>query len=165
MASEQTGDGVSTRLTLAAEVGLATRDDLPAMVELLGLLFAQEADFTPDTAAQARGLTMILDDPAIGSLMVARRESKVIGMVNLLYTVSTALGERVAWLEDLIVHPAARSAGIGSRLCQAAQAEARKQGCRRITLLTDHDNLVAQRFYARHGFQPSAMRPLRLALD
>jgi ribosomal protein S18 acetylase RimI-like enzyme len=41
---------------------------------------------------------------------------------------------------------------------------ARRKGCKRITLLTDEDNVSAQRFYAKHGFQCSSMVAVRLSL-
>src|SRR3954467_4625270 len=41
----------------------ATKKDLPALVELLGVLFAQEADFVPDATKQGRALEAILGDP------------------------------------------------------------------------------------------------------
>jgi ribosomal protein S18 acetylase RimI-like enzyme len=85
-------------------------------------------------------------------------------MVNLLYTVSTALGARVALLEDMVVAPQARGRGLGSALLTHAIAHARSQGCRRITLLTDGVNDSAQRFYARHGFTGSGMVPMRMSL-
>jgi len=150
---------VPVRLTFAHPA------DLPELVELLGQLFAQEADFTPDAEAQECGLRLILDAPEQGTVLVAREAGCVLGMVLLLYTISTALGARVALLEDLIVRPEARGRGIGSRLIAAAVDEARRQGCRRITLLTDADNHRAQALYARHGFGRSAMIPLRRALD
>ena len=140
----------------------ATAADIPALSTLLSQLFEQEAEFTPDHAAQTRGLARIIADPAIGLVLAARRNDEVVGMVNLLFTVSTALGEPVALLEDLIVAPAVRGGGIGSQLLTAAIAAARERGCRRITLLTDRDNAAAQRFYARHGFTTSAMLPMRL---
>lgn len=142
----------------------ATAQDIPDLVELLAILFTQEAEFTPDPAAQARGLARILADPAVGSILVARQDGRILAMVNLLYTVSTALGARVALLEDMVVAPPARGTGLGSRLLEAAVAHARRQGCRRITLLTDRDNAGAQRFYARQGFVASDMLSLRLAL-
>ncbi|MGZ5001415.1 MAG: GNAT family N-acetyltransferase [Methylomonas sp.] len=138
--------------------------DIPALCELLNELFMQEAEFNPDYAAQSRGLACIIDNPEVGSILVARRQGEIVGMVNLLYTVSTALGERVALLEDMVVAPAMRGSGIGSRLVEAAIGHARHSGCRRITLLTDQDNQRAQRFYGRHGFRASAMVPLRLML-
>lgn len=146
------------------QLGAATPADVPALCALLGELFAQEAEFCPDPPAQARALQRIIGDPALGAILVARRDGAVVGMVNLLYTVSTALGERVALLEDMVVSAAARGNGIGSALLRAAIAHAGKAGCKRITLLTDPDNTAAQRFYARHGFTPSNMRALRLQI-
>jgi len=142
----------------------AAAADIPALCSLLDQLFAQEAEFTPDRAAQQRGLAAIIDSPAVGTILVAVADGGVVAMVNLLYTVSTALGERVALLEDLVVDAAARGAGVGSTLLESAIAHARQGGCRRITLLTDGDNAAAQRLYRRHGFGRSPMVPLRLAL-
>lgn len=85
-------------------------------------------------------------------------------MVSLLFTVSTAEGGWVCWLEDMIVHPDHRSGGLGSRLLRHAIDYARAEGCSRITLLTDRVNDGAIRFYGRHCFVQSAMTALRLKL-
>lgn len=143
----------------------ANLSDIPALCELLELLFTQEADFKPDREAQSRGLSRIIGNPEIGLIVVARQGGRVVGMANLLYTVSTALGDRVALLEDMVVSPNARGSGVGSRLLEHAIQLARLNGCKRITLLTDHDNEAAQRFYQRRGFDLSAMVPLRLSLS
>ncbi|MDD3519472.1 MAG: GNAT family N-acetyltransferase [Chromatiales bacterium] len=142
----------------------ATPSDIPALSDLLSLLFAQEEEFTPNPEAQARGLRRIVDDPAVGAVLVARDADCIVGMVTLLFTVSTALGERVAWLEDMVVSPQARGAGVGAQLLAGAISFARGAGCRRITLLTDGSNESAQRFYARQGFTRSGMVPMRLLL-
>ncbi|MBB3102783.1 GNAT family N-acetyltransferase [Azomonas macrocytogenes] len=146
------------------QIHSATPADIPELVVLLGHLFAQEAEFQPDIDAQTRGLTRIVEDARVGTILLARQQDKVIGMVNLLYTISTALGEPVALLEDMVVAPDARGVGAGSQLLQAAIAHAREKGCKRITLLTDTTNAAAQRFYARHGFEPSSMLPMRCQL-
>ena len=143
---------------------LATLDDLPVLCGLLDLLFAQEAEFQPDDAAQRRGLSRILENRAVGEILVVEDSGQAVAMVSLLYSVSTALGEPVAWLEDMVVAPSRRAGGTGSRLLEAAIAHARQRGCRRLTLLTDHDNQGAQRFYARQGFAHSPMVPMRLML-
>jgi GNAT superfamily N-acetyltransferase len=147
------------------EIRQATLDDIPALAELLSALFAQEAEFKPQTALQEEGLRLIITDPAVGRILVASKGGTAVGMVNLLYTVSTALGARVAILEDMVVRPDARGAGIGALLVRAAIAHARADGCRRITLLTDADNESAHRFYRRHGFAGSPMIPFRLMLS
>jgi GNAT superfamily N-acetyltransferase len=142
-------------------VRAATAADLPAMISLLAHLFGQEVEFAPDGAAQRRGLILILDNPSAGRLLVAERQGRVIGMVNVLYSVSTALGGPVAILEDMIVAPDARSGGYGRTLLDAAIQWARKDGALRITLLTDADNQGAQRFYERAGFTKSDMVTMR----
>ena len=146
------------------EVEIATSADMTRLSELLTMLFAQEADFTPNEERQMSGLSRIVADPRIGHILVLRLNGEIIGMVNLLYTISTALGGTVAILEDMIVHPDHRSCGAGSRLLQGAIDFARQQGCLRITLLTDLDNSAAIRFYQRHSFSRSVMTPLRLGL-
>jgi len=142
----------------------ATLPDVPSLSTLLSELFSQEAEFAPNDDAQRRGLVRIISDPDVGIILVAKDGDRAVGMVNILFTISTALGERVAILEDMIVSARARGAGIGSRLLEQAIAAARDAGCKRVTLLTDRTNDSAQRFYARHGFVPSGMIPLRLAL-
>ncbi|QID17686.1 GNAT family N-acetyltransferase [Nitrogeniibacter mangrovi] len=139
--------------------------DIPELSRLLGQLFAQEHEFTPDPQTQARGLAAIVDDPARGVILVARTPTRVVGMVNLLWSLSTALGAPVALFEDLIVAPDWRARGVGTALVEAAIGAARAHGCRRVTLLTDHDNLAAQGFYTQRGFRMSTMRPMRLMLD
>ena len=143
----------------------ANTSDIPALCELLSILFSQEAEFKPKHEAQSRGLARIISNPEIGLIVVARQDNQIIGMVNLLFTVSTALGDRVALLEDMVVSSNARGSGVGSRLLEQAIQFARLNGCKRITLLTDSTNESAQRFYQKHGFGFSAMIPLRLSLS
>ncbi len=145
-------------------IELATAADIPALTTLLNLLFSQEAEFQPDAEAQHRGLLKIISNPEVGEILTIRTDDSIVGMINLLYTVSTALGERVALLEDMVVLPQFRGAGTGSKLLQAAIEHARAIGCKRITLLTDGDNVAAQNFYRNNGFSASTMLPFRLKL-
>lgn len=61
---------------------------------LLPLLFAQEADFAPDADRQTAGLRLILDQPETGHIDCAVTADGIIGMVSILFTVSTAEGGR-----------------------------------------------------------------------
>jgi GNAT superfamily N-acetyltransferase len=146
------------------EVTPATEDDVPALSKLLGVLFQQEAEFRPDPEQQSAGLRAILARADVGQVLVLRDGLEAIGMVSLLFLPSTALGGRVALLEDMVIRPDARGVGGGTRLLAAATEFARSAGCLRITLLTDAHNAAAQRFYGRHGFLRSAMIPMRLLL-
>ena len=143
----------------------AIHSNIPELVELLKTLFEQEAEFEPDSEAQRKALSKIILDPKIGIVLVARSDEKIMGMINLLFTESTALGSKVAILEDMVIQPTSRGDGIGSQLIDYAIGEARKEGCKRITLLTDIQNTQAQSFYQKKGFVKSKMMPYRLLLD
>tara|TARA_B100002049_G_scaffold176387_1_gene133726 strand:- start:76 stop:525 length:450 start_codon:yes stop_codon:yes gene_type:complete len=147
------------------EINQANLTDIPQLCILLDALFSQEAEFKPNHELQGRGLSNILNNEEIGVILVARDSDKVIGMVSILYTVSTALGERVGMLEDFVVLPKYRCKGVGSGLLSYALNFSKQKGCKRITLLTDGDNEHAHRLYLRFGFSRSPMVPFRLSLD
>src|ERR1700678_2436468 len=117
----------------------ANLGDVPQLAELLHLLFTQEADFQPDRTKQVRGLRLLIESPQVGVILVARSGGEIVGMVSLLFTVSTAEGGPACWLEDMVVRPDRRGGGLGSRLLQQAVDYARSHGFHRITLLTDRD--------------------------
>ncbi|HLZ57244.1 MAG TPA: GNAT family N-acetyltransferase [Ktedonosporobacter sp.] len=142
----------------------ATSDDISHLADLLALLFTQEAEFQPTREKQERGLRMIIESPGSGRIFVARHDREIVGMVSLLFTISTAEGGAVCLLEDMIVRPDQRGSGLGSQLLQHAIDFARTNGFMRITLLTDHSNEGAIRLYQRHGFMLSEMTALRLHL-
>ena len=147
------------------KIEMATTSDIPTLCTLLDYLFSQEVEFKPDHETQSRGLEMILNNNNIGNIFVAKKNEKIIGMVILLYTVSTALGERVALLEDMVVSPNERELGIGSMLLDHAVKYATEKGCKRITLLTDKTNIEAQKFYKKHKFNRSSMIPFRMIIN
>ena len=149
---------------MSVELGVATREDLPQLVALLGVLFSQEAEFVPDDTKQTRALEKILADDSVGRIHVARAGRKVVAMASLIYGISTAEGGLAASFEDLIVLPGYRSKGIGSALLQYVIAEARKQGVLRLMLLTDKQNERAQALYRKAGFSDSTMKAMRLKL-
>jgi GNAT superfamily N-acetyltransferase len=135
----------------------ARLEDVGQCCRLLEILFSQEHEFFPDSALQARGIAMIIDNPDRGMVILCEEAGKAIGMVVLLFTVSTALGSRVAILEDMVVDPGFRGQGIGTLLMQEVFDYAEREGLGRITLLTDHDNTAAHDFYTGSGFTKSDM--------
>lgn len=143
----------------------ATAADIPELTALLTELFTLEQEFEPNRQAQLTGLRRLLSAQETGFIMLARKQEQIVGMVNILFTESTALGSRVGLLEDMIVATGHRGQGIGSQLLKHALDEAVRSGCKRITLLTDHNNESAQRLYRRAGFEPSTMIVLRKSLD
>lgn len=143
------------------QVRIADIDDLEDCVKLLAQLFAIEKEFTSDTCRQRDGLTLILQNKSIGEILVADNDNVICAMVSLLYSVSTALGAKVAILEDMVVDDVYRNRGIGKILLESAVKHAEKKGCHRITLLTDSDNAIARKMYRSEGFIDSDMVVMR----
>ena len=142
----------------------AISEDLDELSSLLGELFSEESDFRPDKAKQLRGLRLIFEQPNRGRVFVLRRDRTIVGMMNLLFTISTAEGGFVILLEDLVIHKEHRGHGYGSMLLDYATEFARQKNFRRITLLTDRPELRSQSFFRKHGFYESPMLPMRLLL-
>jgi ribosomal protein S18 acetylase RimI-like enzyme len=139
----------------------ATPEDLDALVELLGELFREETEFEANAEKQKHGLSLILDAPTKGRIFVLRTDHRVLGMVNLLFTISTAEGGPVILMEDLIIHPQHRRQGFGTQLIDYVKEFAAKKSFRRITLLTDSISQESQEFFERNGFSHSPMTPMR----
>lgn len=139
----------------------ATLEDLPDLADLLHDLFSTEADFKPDTAKQLRGLQLIIEQPNRGRIFVLRVHGKIIGMINLLFTISTAEGGFVIILEDLVIARDHRGQGYGAQLIEHAKEFARQKDFLRITLLTDRPDEQSKHFFHQHGFHESRMVPMR----
>lgn len=139
----------------------AKLEDLEILCELLFELFSQEVEFTPNKEVQEKALKTIILDENIGDIYVATIEEKLVAMVNILYTISTALGNQVAIFEDFIVDKNYRNQGIGENLIDFVFEDLKAKNFSRITLLTDNDNLKAHKFYEKKGFIKSSMVPFR----
>ncbi len=158
-----TGASNSTFLSgeLNARIESATLQDLPELVEILLDLMNSGMDFLPDPEKHERALQLILEEPGRGRIFVIRSEDKIIGMVNLLFTISTAEGGFVAQMEDVIIRPEHRGVGYGSLLLNHVLDFCAKKDFLRITLLTDKISAESQKFFRKHGFDYSNMIPMR----
>ena len=90
-------------------------------------------------------------------LLAAWRDEAVIGAAGYRMQENLIRG-RFCYVDDLVVAEAERRNGLGARLLDAVATEARRVGCRRLTLDTGLDNLLGQRFYFRYGMLPASLR-------
>ena len=148
-----------------ASVEQATLEDLPQLTDLLVELFSHESDFKPDRTKQMRGIRLVLENPARGRIFVVRTHGRIAGMINLLFTISTAEGGFVMILEDLVIHKDFRGHGYGTLLLQHAIEYAKAKDFQRITLLSDIDEVDSQKLFRQYGFVDSHMIPMRLVLS
>lgn len=149
----------------APHVEPATIEDLPALTELVMDLLSRSQDFSADHDVQERGLRLILEQPSRGRIFVVRNSERIFGMVNLLFTISTARGGFVILMEDVVIHPDHRKLGYGRMLVDHVVVFARQKNFKRITLLTDKMSAASQEFFAKMGFEYSHMIPMRKMID
>jgi len=130
----------------------ATEQDLPHMAKLLGALFAIEKDFEIDFDKQLSGITKLYLHEGT-DLLIAKHEGAVVGMVTMQRLISSAEGDYVGQIEDLVVREDYRKMGVGSRLINKMRFMAQEYGYKRIQLAADIDNDNALQFYTRRGFR------------
>ncbi|MFF9075317.1 GNAT family N-acetyltransferase [Streptomyces sp. NPDC014735] len=134
----------------------ATPADLPAIVAMLaddplGARRESPDDLAPYHAAYRR----LADDPN-QHLMVAVRENRVVGTLQL--TVIPGLSRRGATrsvIEGVRIHVDERGSGLGSRMIEWAVDESRRLDCQLVQLTSDVSRTDAHRFYERLGFTAS----------
>lgn len=135
----------------------ATEGDLEEMAHLLSILFAIEQDFEIDYDKQLAGITKLYHSTG-KDLLVAKHEGSVVGMVTMQRLISSAEGDFVGQIEDLVVKEDYRKMGVGSRLVNKMRAIAEEYGYKRIQLAADEANANALRFYTRRGFHQTHLK-------
>lgn len=138
------------------EIRPAAENDIPAIVALLaddplGAQRESPDDPTPYRAAFRR----LADDPN-QRLMVAEREGRIVGTLQLTFVPGLSRrGATRSIIEGVRVHASERGGGLGTRLIEWAIAESRRQNCRLVQLTSDNSRTDAHRFYERLGFTAS----------
>lgn len=130
----------------------AKEKDLKEMAALLSLLFAIETDFEIDFDKQLAGIKRLYGHEGC-DLLVARHDNAVVGMVTMQRLISSAEGDFIGQIEDLVVKEDYRKMGVGSRLINRMRAIAQEYGYKRIQLAADVDNANALQFYNRRGLR------------
>lgn len=118
---------------------------------------------------QEAGLTRPWNDPhADLERALAGPSSTVLGGVadgELVATVMVGHDGHRGWVYYLAVRTDLRRRGIGGAMMRAAEQWLRDRGTVKVQLMVRSDNLDAQGFYGRLGYEPSAVHVLARWLD
>ena len=106
-------------------------------------------------------LGRLLRDDRTLFLLAFGDDGRPVGVCQLRFRLSVWTGADDCWLEDLYVVDAARGAGHGRELVEAAFDAARARGCRRIELDVNEQNTGALGFYESLGFTTEPKPPGR----
>jgi ribosomal protein S18 acetylase RimI-like enzyme len=109
-----------------------------------------------DPGVEERLRTMI-ESPQYAILVAEAGQGQVVGLLTMSQRWTLWHAGPCALIEELVVDEGARRQGIGRALIQAALDWARAQGCSEVELSTEPDNLKAQAFYRRLGFESTAL--------
>jgi GNAT superfamily N-acetyltransferase len=90
-------------------------------------------------------------------ILVAEIDSKVVGMISLVFLPLLNRIKPEAWIPDFIVDQEYRNKGIGKELLKKCIGIARKEKCWRIRLETGLSQKRAQRFYKMMEMKPFAL--------
>jgi GNAT superfamily N-acetyltransferase len=130
---------------------LIERENLagPVSQELIGRLNLELTGAYPEPGANHFGLDADDVAPGRGAFLVAYQDERPVGCgaVRLIDSVT-------AELKRMYVEPASRRVGIGRRLVDSLEAEARALGATRVVLETGTRQAAALALYARCGFLP-----------
>ncbi|OEH87009.1 GNAT family N-acetyltransferase [Desulfuribacillus stibiiarsenatis] len=144
-------------MTDTYKIRKAEQTDIPCLVNLLGILFSIEHDFTVDRYKQQQGLERMLADPERCCIMVCERNHHVIGMCTAQFVISTAEGGLSSIIEDLVVEQEYRGSGVGKKLLNAVEDWSLKNGAKRIQLVADKNNTPALDFYKKNGWNATQL--------
>ena len=123
---------------------------------VIDLLAAQLAEHHIGTSRRAIAIAVdgMMKDDRRGFLLIAKDESRVVGVAYVSFTWTLEHGGKSAWLEELYVVPDRRESGIGRRLLASALEIAKAAGCAAVDLEVDAEHSRAAKLYSREGFRP-----------
>jgi ribosomal protein S18 acetylase RimI-like enzyme len=95
----------------------------------------------------------LLEDARLGRTWFIEADGEACGYLALCYGYSLELGGRDAYVDELYIRAPFRGRGLGTRALEAACDAARADGVVALYLEVRQDNLEAQRYYERLGFE------------
>jgi ribosomal protein S18 acetylase RimI-like enzyme len=127
------------------EATAATPEVLDALRRLIPQLSSSA------TPLQVDELQAMVASPASIVLLARTGDGSVVGTLTLaVFRIPTGVR---AWIEDVVVDDAARGAGVGAALTEAALLRAAAAGARSVDLTSRPRREAANRLYLRLGFE------------
>lgn len=155
------------------QIRVATRRDLPAVLELLEELWRTQADWRvfplrPGIEGEVaeRYLRAVEGAEPDSVVLVADDAGRVVGTAfGHVHTPSSFSDEPAVELSGAFVSPSHRGRGIGGSLARAVVEFARRRGLQVVTVKAFAQNEAALRFWAGMGFRPRMIQMVRPAED
>jgi ribosomal-protein-alanine N-acetyltransferase len=122
-------------------------------------IFDLEQHFSSDRMSLRSVRNFLRSGSARVWVAVPSRGSGAPGAVLAALILLVRRGAKAARIYSVVVAPAARGQGFGSKLVRLAETAARVAGCLEISLEVRAENTAARRLYARSGYAEAGRLP------
>jgi GNAT superfamily N-acetyltransferase len=134
-----------------ATIRFATRDDVPFIVSLIRELAGSGQHGHLAAATPERLAAELFGDRPACECLIGEQDGAPAAFALFFHNFSTFLCRKGLYLEDLVVRPAARGAGLGKALLRRLAQIAVERECGRFEGGVSTDDAGAQAFYQRMG--------------
>ena len=110
-------------------------------------------DSEPDTPRIESGLQKFIGHPEYGEVWLICDNDTAVGYMVLTWGFSLEFGGRDAFLDEFYIKETHRGQGIGKQALTFAEGQCHLQEIQAIHLEVETDNVGAQEFYKRLGFE------------
>jgi ribosomal protein S18 acetylase RimI-like enzyme len=127
--------------------------DLPEVVGLIVQL-AEVSNITKEFQLNSfrKMFLKMAEYPEIYANYVYESNGKVTGFISVVFFLTFFHRVGTAQVNELVVDKQYRGKGIGQVLMQTVEQEARRRGMDELEVGTESENLSAQQFYRKYGF-------------
>jgi GNAT superfamily N-acetyltransferase len=144
----------------------AGHGDVAAVAVAVRELLLELGAAPPALAEMELAARELIDDPAVGTVLVARARDGLVGVLGASWQTAMHVPGAYALIQDLWVHPGWRSRAVGAGLLDALFELARDRGLRRVEVGLPRESFASFRateaFYARNGFMGNGPRMRRM---
>ena len=135
----------------------AKMKDTDRIIELVSELGRPEPKNEEEIRHFAKLIQNYISEKDKKMILVAEIDSKVVGIISLVFLLRLNRTKPEAWIPDFIVDQEYRNKGIGRDLLKKCIEIARRKKCWRIRLETGLSRKRAQRFYKKMEMKPFAL--------
>jgi ribosomal protein S18 acetylase RimI-like enzyme len=138
---------------------LAGPDDVATLADWMREFYTEQG-YPFDPARHTEAIRGLVADPTLGRLWWIEEDDARAGYVALCFGWSLEYQGRDAFVDDLYLRPAFRGRGLGARVMEAVEREARALGVRALHLEVERDNDPARALYERRGLRDTGRQLL-----
>lgn len=145
-----------TRAKNSMEYRMATKDDLPELLELYKQLFPEDEELD---LGEAESIWDLSEKSSLIRYFVALENGKIVSTCSITVIPNlTRMGSSFGVMENVITDHAHRRKGIGKKVMEYALQHAKENNCNRVFLLSNVNRAESHKFYEAIGFNGDSKR-------